>query len=97
MKEMIEVGKFCTVMNDNLEEHGICKGDIVYVAGDMFVPESEEDVYVMRRIYLGAKMDGDRIKALDGAFTISGHSLEHVDEFTQTRLDKQRVADFSEE
>ena len=97
MKEVIEVGKFCTVLNDNLAEHNICKGDIVYVAGDIFVPASEEDVYLMRRIYLGAKMEGDTIKAQDGAFTIDGYSLTPVDEFTQTRLDKQRVADFQQE
>ena len=93
---MIEVGKFCVVTNDNLIDHNIGKGDIVYVAGDIFVPESEEDIYLMRRVYLGAKMSGDNIQAQGGAFTIDGKSLEHVDEFTQTRLDKQRVIDFTE-
>lgn len=94
MKEMIEVGKFCVVTNDNLVEHGIAKDDIVYVAGDLFVPQSEEDIYLMRRIYLCARMEGDNIKAEGGAFTIDGTSLQHVDEFTQTRLDKQRALDF---
>ena len=93
---IIEVGQFATLQNDNLVEHALAKGDIVYVAGDIFVPTNEEDPYAMRRIFLGAKMDGDHIKATDGAFTIEGMSLKAVDEFTQARLDKQRVADFEE-
>ena len=68
----------------------------MYVAGDAFVALSEEDPYAMRRIFLGAKMDGDHIKAEKGAFTIDGLSLKAVDEFTQARLDKQRVVDFEE-
>lgn len=94
--EMIEVGQFTMVQNDNLAEHGICKDDTIYVAGDMFVPIGEEDPYVMRRIFLCAKMKGDNIDANSGAFTVDGNSLKAVDEFTQTRLDKQRVVDFGE-
>lgn len=94
--EIIEVGQFATLQNDNLIEHELAKGDIVYVAGDIFVPIGEEDPYVMRRIFLCAKMDGDKIKAENGAFTVDGNSLKAVDEFTQTRLDKQRVADFGD-
>lgn len=94
--EIIEVGQFATLVNDNLKDYDLCKGDIVYVAGDVFVAQSEEDPYAMRRIFLGAKMEGDHIKATDGAFTIDGFSLKAVDEFTQARLDKQRVVDFEE-
>lgn len=94
--EMIEVGQFTTVLNDNLQEHGICKDDIVYIAGDIFVPIEGEDPYVVRRIFLGAKMKEDHIDAAGGAFTIDGLSLKAVDEFTQVRLDKQRVFDFEE-
>ncbi|MNH34176.1 hypothetical protein D3C77_37950 [compost metagenome] len=94
--EIIEVGQFATLQNDNLIEHELAKGDIVYVAGDIFISTSEEDPYAMRRIFLGAKMDGDHIKATDGAFTIEGFSLKAVDEFTQARLDKQRTVDFEE-
>lgn len=94
--DIIEVGQFATLQNDNLIEHELAKGDIVYVAGDIFVATNEEDPYAMRRIFLGAKMDGDHIKATDGAFTIEGFSLKAVDEFTQARLDKQRVVDFEE-
>ena len=94
---MVEVGQFTVVQNNNLKEHDICKGDIVYIAGDLFVPIGEEDPYVMRRIFLCAKMKGDNIYADAGAFTVDGNSLKAVDEFTQTRLDKQRIKDFGEE
>lgn len=94
---LVEVGQFTSVQNDNLAEHSICKGDIIYIAGDLFVPIGEEDPYVMRRIFLCAKMKGDNIDANSGAFTVDGNSLKAVDEFTQTRLDKQRVADFGDE
>lgn len=95
--KVVEVGQFTKVLNDNLKEYDICKDDIVYVAGDVFVPVAEDDPYLMRRIMLGAKMKGDNIDITGGAFTIDGLSLEAVDEFTQTRLDKQRVADFGKE
>lgn len=94
---LVEVGQFTTVQNDNLADHNICKDDIIYIAGDMFVPIGEEDPYVMRRIFLCAKMKGDNIDANSGAFTVDGNSLKAVDEFTQVRLDKQRVVDFGEE
>lgn len=93
---LVEVGQFALVLNDNLKEHDICKDDIVYIAGDIFVPQQEEDPYLMRRIFLGAKMKDDHIYAQGGAFTIDGLSLKAVDEFTQVRLDKQRVIDFEE-
>lgn len=95
--KLVEVGQFVEVLNDNLKEHDICKGDIVYVAGDIFVPIADDDPYVMRRIFLGAKMKEDHIYAQGGAFTIDGLSLKAVDEFTQVRLDKQRIKDFGEE
>lgn len=94
---MVEVGQFTTVQNDNLKDHDIRKGDTIYIAGDLFVPIGEEDPYVMRRIFLCAKMKGDNIFADAGAFTVDGNSLKAVDEFTQTRLDKQRIKDFGED
>lgn len=96
MTDIIQVGNFVEVLNDNLADHEVLKGDILYIAGDAVVNVSEEDPYVLRRILVAARVKDDHINIADNAFTIDGLSLKAVDEFTQKRLDQVKVFDFSE-
>lgn len=96
MTDIIQVGNFVKVLNDNLNDHGVFKEDILYIAGDAIVNVSEDDPYVLRRILVAAHVRDDHIDIDNNAFTIDGLSLEPVDEFTQKRLDQVKMFDFSE-
>lgn len=96
MTEIIQVGNFVEVLNDNLAEHEVFKGDTLYIAGDAVVNVSEEDPYVLRRILVAAYVNDGHIDIERNAFTIDGLSLKAVDEFTQKRLDQIKLFDFSE-
>lgn len=57
MKEMtmsgrIEGGKYCKVVDDALSDWGVDKGSVVFTAGYVTLPLSEEDLYTMRQYFL---------------------------------------------
>ncbi len=94
--KVIEVGQFCRVLTSKHAEHGVKKGDVVYVAGDSIVAVSEEDPYELRRVFVAAWMNGDHIDVDRGAFTIDGNNLKACSKPKQERLDAIKEADFGE-
>jgi len=95
--KVIEVGQFCRVMDSTYVEHGIKKDDVIYVAGDSVVSVDEKDPYALRRLFIGAWMDGDHIDVNRGGFTIDGTRLKACTKGKQARLDAIKDGDFSEE
>ena len=94
--KLIEVGQFCRVMDSTYVEHGIKKGDVIYVAGDSIVSVDEKDPYSLRRLFVGAWMKGDHIDVERGAFTIDGKRLKACTKAKQERLNAVKEEDFGE-
>lgn len=92
--KLVEVGQFCRVQDSTYAEHGVKKGDIVYLAGDTYVMVSEDDPYAYRKVFLAAWMDGDHIDIEKGCFTIDGKRLKGVTKPKQAKLDSIKAEDF---
>jgi hypothetical protein len=76
---VVEVGKFSKVKTSSLTEHGINKGDVVYIAGSGFVPDSKTDPYKYRLTFVACKTDGYKIDS-SGGFTIDARNLSKVNQ-----------------
>lgn len=92
--KVIEVGQFCRVLDSTYVEHGIKKGDVIYVAGDSVVSVDDKDPYALRRLFIGAWMKGDSVDVDRGGFTIDGKRLKACTKSKQERLSKIRDEDF---
>lgn len=86
-QKVVQVGMFCRVQDSNFAEHGVKKNDIVYIAGDSYVPISEDDPYSFRRIFVAAWMNGDVVDVNRGGFTIDGVRLKPVSKAKQEKLE----------
>ncbi|MNQ21499.1 hypothetical protein D3C85_346220 [compost metagenome] len=91
----VEVGMFAYVKDTKLSEYGVFKGDTVYVAGDMFLPD-EKDPYSYRKMFIGAFVKDGHILIHDKPFTVDGKRLEPVSKVNQEKLDAIKEADFGE-
>jgi len=92
----IEVGQFCRVMDSTYVEYGVKKNDVIYVAGDSIVSVDEKDPYALRKVFVGAWMEGDHIDVNRGGFTIDGKRLKPCTKGKQERLDAIKDVDFAE-
>lgn len=95
--KIVKVGMFCTVQDSEFAQHGVKKGDVVYLAGDTFQPIREDDPYTYRQVFLAAWMDGNNIDVNRGAFTIDGSRLKPVSKAKQEKLEAIRDEEFKPE
>ncbi len=95
MPTPVEVGNFAVVQDDFMKEHGINKGDTIYVAGNLTVPVDGKDPYALRMLFVAARCDEDgHVLPNEGAFTVDGKRLVPVSPDLQEQLDDQKNEDF---
>lgn len=77
--DYINQGDFCFVQVDHLEEHGLAKGGLCFVAGMRAFPITEEDPYTQRIQCLVHRCnDGGEIDMEAGFFVVDPDSLKKV-------------------
>lgn len=87
-------GEFVRVVGDELKENGIEDGTYLYLAGDTFIREREDDPYLFRRAFVAAQVVDYHIQADDKPFLITAKNLGEVDEHELSVLTEVYVADF---
>lgn len=87
-------GEFVRVVGDELKENGIEDGTYLYLAGDTFIREREDDPYLFRRAFVAAKVVDYHIQANDKPFLITAKNLGEVDEDELAVLTEVYLADF---
>ena len=92
---VIETNKFAKVTDSSFEEHGVAKGDIVFIAGDAMHPVSEDDPYTFRKIFIAAFTNEEgKVMAEEKGFFISGNRLELVCAELEEELQNKLKADY---
>ena len=90
-------GDFCLVHRSYEEgDVKVKSGDILYVCGEGFLPESEDDPYLFRKIYAVAPMDGDHVLVLEKPLLVKGNYLVQVTEERQIELQDTFVVDHAD-
>jgi len=92
-----KTGDFAQVATADLEEHGIPAGSFLYLAGDSFIRECEEDPYLFRRAFIAARVIDYHIQANEKPFLITAKNLIDVSEEDEKALTAMYVEDFSED
>lgn len=95
--EWIAVSTFCKVVSAEYAEWDLNEGDEVYLCGDGYVPESEDDPYLVRKFYVAAFMKDDHVQVNEKPLMVMGNHLELLEEGRQNELKAIFVADFSKE
>ncbi len=96
-KQEIKTGMFCTVESSDFCEHGIKRGNLVYVYGEFMSRVSEEDPYSFRKIFVATKTQERRVVESEKPFTIDGTKLTPVKKAAQERLQKILEEDYKQE
>lgn len=95
MDNYIRNGDFCEIVTDKfVEDHGVKRGRLVYVAGHRALPISENDPYTQRIKFMVHLLEGDTIKPALGLFVMDPNSIQKVDENKQKALTEQARLDF---
>jgi hypothetical protein len=89
-------GDFAQVEGNDLAEHGIPEGSFLYLAGDTFIRETEDDPYLFRRAFVAARVIDYRIQADEKPFLITAKNLIDVSEEDYGVLLATYEADFGE-
>jgi hypothetical protein len=92
-----KTGDFAQVSGDDLAEHGIPEGSFLYLAGDTFLRETEEDPYLFRRAFIAARVIETHIQADEKPFLITAKNLVDVDEEDLKVLVAAYESDFKED
>lgn len=90
-------GDFAQVEGTDLEANGIPDGSILYLAGDTFIRESEDDPYLFRRAFVAARVVDFHIQAEEKPFLITAKNLVDVSQDDSSVLLATYEADFGEE
>lgn len=90
---VIEVGKFAKLKNDTLLEHGFAKGDMFFIAGNGFVPDSKADPYKYRLMFIGAPVKDGHVTVEKG-FTVDGKNLKLLPKKEEAKLQATKEEDF---
>lgn len=90
-------GDFAQVQGTDLEEHGIPDGSFLYLAGDTFIRECEDDPYLFRRAFVAARVLDLHIQADEKPFLITAKNLIPVDPDYLPTLVAVYEDDFKEE
>lgn len=94
-KPILAVGDFCTITDSGMAEHGIKKGDVVYLAGDTILPYDEKDPYNLRRLFICGVVEDGHIKG-EGGVIIDPKRLKQVSKAKQEKLDAIREEDWGD-
>ena len=81
---MSEQQPFSKIINPQLEADGLPLDSVVYVAGHQFVPASEEDEHLYRRLYIVGKVEDNG--AIGSPKLVQGTSLETLGDDKQKEL-----------
>jgi hypothetical protein len=92
-----KTGDFAQVEGDELPENGIPHGSFLYLAGDTFIRESEDDPYLFRRAFVAARVVDYHIQAEEKPFLITAKNLVDVTLDDRGYLTATYEADFKEE
>ncbi|PZQ78028.1 hypothetical protein [Pseudomonas phage PPAY] len=95
-KKIVNVGDFVEVLDSSFVEHGVKKGDFIYIAGDSIVAVSEKDPYQLRRLFVAAFMEDGHILADRKPFLIDGKRCKPVSEAKQQKFAEKMKQDFGE-
>jgi len=80
MTDYIRPFTFVAITHDKLkEEHGLAKGDVVFVASAKAFPLSEEDPYTQRIFFFVQKTKDEKIDDESGVYMLDPVSLEQID------------------
>lgn len=90
-------GDFAQVEGTDLEENGIPDGSFLYLAGDTFIRETEDDPYLFRKAFVAARVIDYHIQVEEKPFLITAKNLIDVSEEDGTLLVATYEADFSQE
>lgn len=93
----ITTGMFCTVETSDYCEHGIKRGNLVYVYGDFMSPISEEDPYAFRKLFLATLTKERHVVDNSIKFTVDGKNLKPVKATAQERLQKLLEQDYGQD
>lgn len=91
-----KTGDFAQVSGDDLAEHGIPEGSFLYLAGDTFLRETEEDPYLFRRAFIAARVIDYHIQADEKPFLITAKNLTDVSAEDFDRLAYNYQYDFED-
>ena len=94
---MVKVGDFCTVIKDHYNKYGIGVFTTVFVAGECVIPLSEEDPYVMRKLFLVGPVVDDHVTKGVKPVMMNGLNLDPMDELEIERLTAIMMVDFKPE
>jgi hypothetical protein len=99
VEEFVHVapGDFCLVHRSYDEgEVKVESGDIMYVCGEGFLPENEDDPYLFRKIYAVAPMDGDHVLVTEKPLLVKGNYLVQLPEARQVELQDIFIEDHAD-
>jgi len=90
-----KAGDFAQITGKELAKDGLPEGTLVYLAGDTFIREKEDDPYLFRRAFLAARIHEYHIQVQDKPFLITAKNLERPEEFELAILEEAYFEDFS--
>lgn len=92
---LVTVGKFCTIETSKYAEHGIKRGNLVYVTGHQTLPYDEKDPYKFQR-YFSVTLTKERHVVEDSKhFLVLPYDLKPVKKVAQERLEKLLQEDYA--
>lgn len=86
MNNLIYPMTFVAINSNAFVEHGVEKGDIVFVAGTKAVPVSDEDPYTQRVKMFVHILDNEKIDTASGLFLMDPNSLINISAEKNKRL-----------
>lgn len=92
-----KAGMFAAIVGDGLEADGLSDGSYVYLAGDTFIRETEEDPYLFRRAFIAAQVVNYHIQVEEKPFLITAKDLDDVGEVALAALTETYEEDFKGE
>ena len=97
LAEIVCVGDFVRMESTTFQEHGVDKGDELYIAGDVIVSVNEKDPYALRQVFIAAKVDENgHIDVNSGGFTVDGSRLSVISGERYNELAALKDYDFQE-
>jgi len=85
---LIKTGNFCEITTDRLEDQGVKRGHLVYVAGHRVLPIDEADPYTQRIKFLIHLTSPTEINKTN-LYLVDPNSIQPVTKRKQKKLDKQ--------
>lgn len=87
IEALIHPMTFAAINSDAFVEHGVNKGDIVFVAGTRAVPISDDDLYTQRvKMFVHKINEDETIDFKGGLFLMDPNSLVNIDKGENDRL-----------